>query len=517
MKLFAFQLALRLRIYSTESFMNVSSIKNRIVHLKPWFWALTLKKKLLLLGVLALIVAVGIPRLLAANKKAPQYQTAQVTRGSIISSITESGNIAAQMQADVSSPATGVIEEIYVKNGDQVVAGQNLFKVKATATPQEVQQAYANFLSAQNSTLNAQQSKQSLQAQLESARQAVINAQSAVDQMNSNRSTTNINPATKQTYTQNDIDSINSSLTSAKESFTAAETKYKQADNAIAAASASQTVAAMNYQNTQDAVVTAPIDGTVANLAAAIGGSVSGSSGGGGNSSNSTSTSGGSSNGSSNAAAGTTSGSSTTSGSPVLIIGNFSDLSVKVQVSEVDIPNVHEGEKATITLDAFPDKTYVGTVTGVDTIGTSSSGVVTYNAYITMTAPPATIQPGMTATATIETARKDDVLMVPTAAVQTINGQSTVRALKNGIVTPVDVTTGISSDTDTEITSGLTEGETVVTSVVTPTTTNGTQGASPFSGLGGRGGFGGGGFGGTRGGATGGGGGSNRVFIQRGG
>jgi multidrug efflux pump subunit AcrA (membrane-fusion protein) len=485
--------------------MNLSSIKHQGSTLKQKFFALSRKQQLILFGVIVLIVLVSVPRILGSNKKTPQYQTAQVTRGSIISTITESGNIASQMQASVASPTTGVIEEMYVKNGDQVVAGQNLFKVKATASPQDTQQAYASLLSAQNSTLSSQQSKQALQAQLETARQAVINAQSAVDQMNTNRSTNNINPATKQTYTQNDIDSINSALTSAKESFSATETKYKQADSSIAAASASQTVATMNYQNTQDAIVTAPIDGTVANLAASLGQSVSGSSGG-GNSGGS-----GNSNGSSNAtsASSTSSGSSTTTGSPVLIIGDFSNLSVKVQVSEIDIPTIHEGEKATITLDAFPGKTFVGTVTSVDTIGTSSSGVVTYNAYISLIAPPTTIQPGMSATATIQTQRKDDTLTVPTTAVQTINGQATVRVLKNGRLTPVDVTTGIASDTDTEITSGLTEGETVVTSVATPTTTGRAQGTSPFSGLGGRGGVGG-GFGG--GGRTGGGG--NRVFIQ---
>jgi len=155
---------------------------------------------------------------------------------------------------------------------------------------------------------------------------------------------------------------------------------------------------------------------------------------------------------------------------------------------------VHVGQKATVTLDAFADKTFVGTVTSVDTIGTTSSGVVTYNVYISLVEPPATIQPGMTASVIIQTNRKEDVLQVPTSAIQTTNGTPTVRVLKNGQVTAVPVETGITSDSTTEITSGLSEGDTVVTSIVSQTSaTGGSTGSSPFSGLGGGRGFGGGG------------------------
>jgi macrolide-specific efflux system membrane fusion protein len=97
----------------------------------------------------------------------------------------------------------------------------------------------------------------------------------------------------------------------------------------------------------------------------------------------------------------------------------------------------------------------------------------------------------MTASVIIQIDKRNDVLMVPTAAVQTANGNSTVRVLKNGTVTQVPVEVGISSDTDTEITSGLSEGQTVVTGTVSTTTTS-SQTSSPFSGFGGRGG----GFGG---------------------
>lgn len=162
----------------------------------------------------------------------------------------------------------------------------------------------------------------------------------------------------------------------------------------------------------------------------------------------------------------------------MLSIGNFSAPYIKVQASEVDIPNIHQGEHAMITLSAYPSKTFVGTVNNVDTVGVVTSGVVSYNVYITFVAPPAGILPGMSATVTIETTRKDNVLSVPTSAIQTIGGQPEVRVMQNGKITFVPITTGIASTTDTEITSGLSEGQTIITNILQTTESSTT---SPFN------------------------------------
>lgn len=205
------------------------------------------------------------------------FQTAKVERGNIISTLTESGTVTAVSQTAVSSPTDGVISEVYVKNGDVVAAGQNLFKVTSTATAKEKATAYAAYLSAVNNAQTALQNKESLQAQLETARKAVIDAQSAVDTLNNNLNNSYPNPATKQSYTQNEIESIKSSLTTAQKNFSVTETKYKQAGTSIGATASSQEVAWLNYQATQDSVVTAPIAGTVANFSAAVGNNVSAS------------------------------------------------------------------------------------------------------------------------------------------------------------------------------------------------------------------------------------------------
>lgn len=444
------------------------------------------KKGVIIVVVLLLIWFVGT-RLFGQKNNASQYQTAVAQRGSIISSVSESGAVSADSQVDITSPATGIIKNIYIKNGDSVTAGQKLFEVKATATPQEQASAYATYESALNSYQAAQQTKQSDQATLEKDRQAILDAQNAVN----NEEVNPVNPSTKQVYTQLEKDSLSSALTNAQETFTADQTKYTQADTAIAAANAQLNSASIAYQATQDSVVTAPVSGTVANLAVENGNSVIAANN--ANASNNANSGNGSNAGSGNNNSNASSNTSTSGGSTVLVIGDFSQLSVVAQVNEVDIPKVKVGQNVTISLDAFPNETFVGKVESVDSIGTTNSGVVTYNIYISLISPPTDIKSGMTASVNIQTDRHDNVITVPTAAIQTANDSSYVRVLKNGKVTSVPVTTGLSSDTDTEITSGINEGDVVVTGTNTPSSSS-SQASSPFStGLGGTGRGGGGG------------------------
>jgi multidrug efflux pump subunit AcrA (membrane-fusion protein) len=96
----------------------------------------------------------------------------------------------------------------------------------------------------------------------------------------------------------------------------------------------------------------------------------------------------------------------------------------------------------------------------------------------------------MAVDASIITTVKDNVILVPSAAVQTSTstGQSTVCIMKNGAVSTVNVTVGASNDTQTEIDSGVSENDTVVTGTTTTAGTTSTGTTSIFSTLGGRGG-----------------------------
>lgn len=413
----------------------------------------------------------------------PQLQTAHVTKGEIISTLSESGTITVANQTNVNSPTDGIIQDVYVKNGDIVQQADNLFKVTSTASPQEKASAYATYLSALNSEKSAETGRLSADAQMWSDQQAVLNAQNNVDYKNNNT----VNPSTKQNYTDLEKQSIDSSLTIAKKQFSASEQKFKDIDAAINAAKAQLSSAWLGYENTQDTIVTAPSNGTVANFSTGIGGNVLA---GNTNSTNSTTNS---------------NTSSASSSSPVLILGDFSNIIMKAQISEIDVPKIKKGQKATITLDAFPVKTFVGEISSIDSIGANTSGVVSYNAYILLLSPPPDLMSGMTSSATIQLERKDNILKVPSTALQTSVDGSYVRVIKNNIVSQVPVEIGISSDTETEITSGLKEGDTVITTINTPqTTSSSATGTSPFGGSA----FGARGFGGA---------GGVRVGIPRGG
>jgi len=119
---------------------------------------------------------------------------------------------------------------------------------------------------------------------------------------------------------------------------------------------------------------------------------------------------------------------------------------------------------------------------GINTTGSVTSGVTTYPAIIQLDdTTDAGILPNMSATANIITKVDDNVLLVPSAAVQTVGTASTVRVMKNGQVSTVSVQIGDTSDSQTVITSGLSEGDMVVTSVVSTGTTSTTTEHPPLA------------------------------------
>lgn len=403
--------------------------------------------------IFALLVLVGLGMvyyLFFSSKTAKTtYQTATVERGSLISTVSESGSVTIG-GISIASPTTGVVTEIYVQNGDKVAQGQRLFSVQSMSTPAEKASSYASYVSALNTLANAKSSKQSLDSAMWTQQKAVLDAENAWNYKNANT----INPSTKVAYSDLEKLSIDSSLTNAHKAFEAAEQKYKDADSAVRAADAQLQAALLAYQSTQNATVFAPIDGTVANLSVDIGSSVTASGG----------------------------SSSTITATSTLSLIHPQSIQVKVQASEVDIPKIAVGQKATVTVNAFTGKTYVAKVSRVDHIGVATSGVVSYAVYLQFIEAPPDIAPGMNAVAVIQTSRTDGVLKVPQVAVKTIGQEKTVQKLTGDVPETVVVTTGDTSDTEVEILTGLQAGDIVVTRTVAPRTTTTT---SPFSGIGG--------------------------------
>lgn len=153
-----------------------------------------------------------------------------------------------------------------------------------------------------------------------------------------------------------------------------------------------------------------------------------------------------------------------------IIIGDLNTLKARVEVNEVDIPSVSIGQKATLTFNAIDGLSVTGKVEKMDSLGTLTQGVVTYNVTISLNSPDSRIRPEMSVSAAIITGVKQDVLVVPNSAVKSQNGESFVQVLKNGQTAPqqVLVEAGMSNNTDTEIIGGINAGDNVVTQIIDP-------------------------------------------------
>jgi HlyD family secretion protein len=183
----------------------------------------------------------------------------------------------------------------------------------------------------------------------------------------------------------------------------------------------------------------------------------------------------------------------TASGAVATVITN--NQIAQLSLNEVDAAKVSVGDKATLTFDAVSDLTMTGVVVEKDTVGTVSSGVVSYTVKISLDTQDSRISPGMTVNASIQTAVKQNVLVVPTGAVKTKNSVSYVQVFSpalddeggsQGVVskivpTSVMVTTGISDNTNIEITSGLSGGEQIVTKTISGSATTKTTTTSGSS------------------------------------
>ncbi len=101
----------------------------------------------------------------------------------------------------------------------------------------------------------------------------------------------------------------------------------------------------------------------------------------------------------------------------------------KISLNEVDATKVKVGQKVTVTFDAIEGLDITGKVAEVDTVGTVSQGVVSYNVQISLDTQDDRVKPGMSISASIITDAKQDVLLVPSTAIKTTNGQSVVQVI----------------------------------------------------------------------------------------
>ncbi len=143
-------------------------------------------------------------------------------------------------------------------------------------------------------------------------------------------------------------------------------------------------------------------------------------------------------------------------------IFDASKMMLNFQADELDVVHLKEGQRAEITVDAVPGRSFPAQVTRVDMMGKTEEGVTTYMVALEVTETDE-LKPGMTGNVSIFVAEKKDVLLVPTEAVFEHDGMPAVEVLVDGrpVVVPVEI--GLVNARWTEVVSGIEEGQQVVT------------------------------------------------------
>lgn len=171
-----------------------------------------------------------------------------------------------------------------------------------------------------------------------------------------------------------------------------------------------------------------------------------------------------------------------------------------ISLNEVDIAKIKLDQKVTITFDAIDGLSITGKVAEIDQVGTVSQGVVSYNVSISLDVDDSRIKPGMSVSAVIITDVVQDVLTVLNSSIKNQNGLSYVEIFDSPLATPVSgiqgsvsnslpkqvqISTGLVGDTSTEITSGIKEGDIIVTKTITATAAKTTTAPSILGAVGG--------------------------------
>lgn len=156
-----------------------------------------------------------------------------------------------------------------------------------------------------------------------------------------------------------------------------------------------------------------------------------------------------------------------------IVLTDLTPLLIKVEIDEIDVPKVTVGQTAAVQVDALPDEPLAGVVSDIAPAPASvGEGVVTYEVVVTLNAQHPKARPGMSANVTIETERREGVLLIPSSLIQVDEATAQTFVEKqapDGTAVRADVTLGARSGPMVEVVSGLQEGDRIFAPEVTLT------------------------------------------------
>lgn len=373
--------------------------------------------------------------------QAPRYQTEEVTRGTLVVTVSATGNLQPTNQVDVGSEISGTIESVLVDDNDRVKKGQVLVRLDTSRLEDQVVKSRAALAAVEAEVLQTEATVVEMRANLARLRQ---------------------------------VAELSGGKVPSKAELDTAEANVKraQANEANARASVGQAKASLKSDETNlsKAIILSPIDGVVLKRIVEPGQTVAAS-----------------------------------LQAPVLftLAESLSQMELQVDVDEADVGQVREGHHATFGVDAYPGRRYAARITRVRYGSQTKENVVSYLAVLAVNNADLSLRPGMTATAEITTAKREGVLQVPNTALRytpaatsrpekkedggglvgslvphppaaatarRANGSAgtgdarQVYVPKDGAPVAISVTVGVTNGRTTEVTSGsLKEGDPVIT------------------------------------------------------
>ena len=331
------------------------------------------------IAVAVLLALWLLSKIIGGGDAAPQYVTVPVERGALRVTVSATGNLQPTNQVDVGSELSGTVVELNVDNNDRVTRGQVLARLDPARLQDVIAQARAQLASAQ--------------AGVAQARATVTQARATLNRLE-------------------EVRRLSGGKVPAATELDAARAEYQRAVAGVSSAEASvaQARAQLSADETQlsKAIIRSPVTGVVLSRQVELGQTVAAS-----------------------------------LNAPVLftIAEDLAQMQLEVKVDEADVGQVDAGQRASFQVDAFPERTFaavvkrvdVGANSGTSTASTTSTTgqVVAYTAELTVANQDLTLRPGMTATAEIITAERNNVLLVPNAALR-FSPEAAARAGQGG-------------------------------------------------------------------------------------
>jgi HlyD family secretion protein len=367
------------------------------------------RKLLLIVGIVALVVAVPLIQARVGGGAAAQVQTEKAMRRSIQSSVLASGKLVHEQEVKLTTEEIGRVTQIFVAEGSRVTKGQLVLQIDDQRLRAAVEQSQASVRVQEIQIQRQQLSAENLRTQWQ--RMKSLHDQKLVDD---DRFTTSTN-----TLEIAEVD-----LRSSRETLSQQRALLDQAQDRLAKTR-----------------VYSPIDGVVTSLDIKVGETA-------------------------------ISSSTNIPGSNLMTIANPGSIHTEVNVDEADIANVAIGQKARIYAIAYPELPVDGLVDSIAVsakVATGQQGQ-SFAVKIRLVDPEKiTLRPGMTCRAEIFTATKSDVIAIPIQAIQVEEDVSAgkserhVFVMRGSRAARVTVDVGLSDDTYQEISRGLADADEVIT------------------------------------------------------